>query len=351
MINVRISNAMKIYAKGELQYRLLMSMYENSRTPVKKIASDLGLTPYLVSKTLGDAEQKHNIIYTLELNEVGLGFTEGRVITIKFERTPNIELLKSRFRDDPFVQDAYFAMGDFDVLMYVVGSTRAEFQKWQYKLRQDLYAYKPMLKSSTVSQYNIGFFPLRGALLEKANGITPLEKNILLMLNENSRIKLKDLIEGCGSTQMKVIYALNSMVERGIIKRFTALTQNTDKKLIVAFGAALIPTPNHWDLFIKFCEELLKEDPHQITNDYSVVVDVDGALDCYNICTFADGDAMAKRGPDMRAKIWGPESPRIEKAILTEIIVGRWPFHLEKYGLLGKHVEDRRAESHIHPTE
>jgi DNA-binding Lrp family transcriptional regulator len=141
---------------------------------------------------------------------------------------------------------------------------------------------------------------------------------------------------------MHVIYTIKKLKERGIIKKFSALTQNPDKKVFFAYTLANTPGKSHERLLLSFLEELTKEDLHEVTNDYSLIIDGVGSYDSVYICGFSDGAVLAKRGSEMLQKLWISENPKIEKAILTGVLTGLWPFHLESYSDQKKTVENLR---------
>src|ERR1019366_5565342 len=105
-------------------------------------------------------------------------------------------------------------------------------------------------------------------LINESKNLTDLEKRILAVLNENSRIKLKDLIKNSKSTQMQVIYTLKKLSEKGIIEKFSGLVQKTDKQIILAYAFPFTVAENHHPFRIGFRNELLKEDLHESSNDY-----------------------------------------------------------------------------------
>lgn len=323
--------ATREYVKMELPYRLLMKIYENSRYSLKQLAKENGLTYHTVAKSLADLESRYQLFYTLELNESALGFSEGRLITIKFREMPNIEVIKSLFINDLNIQDAYLATGDFDIVIYTVGLSPRDFQHWQFNLRVRLSRYRPILKFSNINAYSIGFFPLKSEVIKESTVLSELEKKVLVALNNNSRIKLKDLIKSCRTTQMKAIYTLRKLQEKGIIKKFTALTQNPEKKVFLAYGISITASEKHKDLAIAFAKELLHEDMHEITNDFDLDASSNGAYDEFFICTLDNGELAHTRGHGLHQKLWIEEFPRIRKAVLTSVIVGKWPFHLENY--------------------
>jgi DNA-binding Lrp family transcriptional regulator len=319
------------YIEEELPYRILSDVYENSRSTLKEMGRKLDISYQIVGRLLKRLEEQYRIVYTLDLDEQALGFSEGRVITIKFGKAPNVDLLKEKFRKDIFVQDAYLATGDFDLLIYVVGLTSKDFQAWQFSLRKEFSEYVPTVKVSNLNEKQIGFFPIRDELIRESTVLNDVEKRILITLNGDSRIKLKDLVRRSNTTQMRAIYAIQKLKEKGVIRRFSALTQNPDKRLFACYTLAITPIKEHNKLFLEFAKEVVAEGSREIVNDYAFWSECQGSIDALVLCSFANGEVMAKRGPNLIERLWSAESPKIEKAMLTGIIVGKWPFHLEGY--------------------
>ncbi len=335
----------KEYVEKELPYKLLNEMYKNSRRSLKELGRNLNISHHTISNTLRRLEHDYNLEYTLDLDATKLGFPEGRVVTIKFEERPDLDFLRERFRKDIFVQDAYLAEGDFDLLLYVIGLSPREFAGWQWKLRIELGKYKPLLKISTADAYNIGFLPVRNELIEMSERLSGVEKKILEALNTNSRIKLKDLIEKSGTTQMKTIYALKKFKSEGIIKRFAGLVQKPTKRIFLAYTMYLSPTGEHTEFRLAFLNKLLEEDLHKATSDYALILDTVGNYDTLYVCTFENGEQLSRNGPDLQKSLFKKEGPKIDKAILTDIITGKWPFHLEDYSYYKIPVNERKSRS------
>ena len=286
------------YIEKELPYKLLMSIYEDSRASLKELGRKVGVTYHVVASTLERLEKEFDITYTLHLDEGKMGFASGKVITLKFGNPPKIDYLKTRFQKDPFVQDAYLATGDFDLLLYVVGLNEFDFGAWQYKLRMDMAEYKPQLSSSVMYDSIVGFFPLKNELIEKCEVLSEVEKRILMLLNGNSRMRLNKIIRQAKTTQMRVIYSIKKMKEKGIIKKFTALSQNPQKKLMVAYVVSNIPNEKHMSTQKRYWEEMMIEDFHEGVNEYAIAADVVGAYDQINVSTFEKGELMSKNGAE-----------------------------------------------------
>mgnify|MGYP001626455661 CR=1 FL=1 len=341
------SRAVADYIEKELPYQLLMRLNDNSRLSLRKLGRELNISYHVIAAKLKELEEKYKLFYTLDIDTDKLGFAEGRLITIKFEKMPEIDFIKGLFAKDIFVQDAYLAQGDFDLVMYVVGLTQRDFQKWQFNLRIKLSAYGPFVKYSTINSMPTGLLHIRNELIEKSQVLSPTEKRILCLLNQNSRMRLSELVKAAHTTQMKAIYIIKKLKNIGIIKRFSVLAQETDKKVLSAYGALIFPSESHNKLALEFQKELISEDLHEATNDYDLIVNTNGTYDIFFICSFKDGDIFAKRGPSMLQKLWAEERPKIDQAILTACEVGKWPFILNHYKWAEEKVKEISREQPV----
>lgn len=335
------SKEIQRYVEEELPYKILMHVYEDSRAPLREIGRSVGISHHTISSVLSDCEKRYDIRYTLDLNLNALGFHSGKLITVKFGRIPSTDLLKKKLKNDVFVQDAYLASGDFDLLLYVVGLTPEDFQQWQFKQRVEFSDYKPKVNVSDVTMYMDGFLPVKNELIESSNMLSDVEKRVLVLLNENSRMKMKELSEKARLSPTSVFYIMNKLKEKGVIRKYTALTQNPNKRLLLAYSVKLTPVKEHTSLSLNLSKALVAENYHEATNDYCTFINTNGAVDAFFLCTFQDGEKLSKRGPNLVQTIWRKEEPVTEQALLTCLISGKWPFHLESHR---KHLEYIKKE-------
>ncbi|MDE1873508.1 MAG: winged helix-turn-helix transcriptional regulator [Candidatus Micrarchaeota archaeon] len=329
------SKEIQEYVEKELPYKILMHIYEDSRAPLRELGREVGISHHTISKVLRELEKKYDIRYTLDLDLHALGFHTGKLVTIKFGRTPNTDFLKKRLQGDFFVQDAYLASGDFDLLLFVVGLTPEDFQRWQFMLRVELSAYKPAVNVSDMNMYMDGFLPVRNELIRSSETISEVEKRVLIALNDNSRIKMKELAKTTKLSPTSIFYIMNKLKTNGVIKKYTALTQNPSKRLLMAYSVRLTPIREHSSLSLNMAKAIVAENYHEVTNDYCVVANTNGAVDTFYICTFKDGESLSKRGPALVQILWRKEEPAIMQALLIGLLVGRWPFHLDNHA---KHI-------------
>lgn len=334
---------------GQLPHELLKRLYLNSRISVKQLGDELGMSDHTAAKYLSAYEKQYGLTYTLDLDMSLLGFSEARLIAIKFESgVPETKLLKRVLEKEPFVQNAYAATGDFDLLLHVVASNHMDFNYWLYRIRFGFCRYKPRVRVSMLDNMLEGFLPIRPGLLEKSDRISPSEKRLLRELIVNSRARVKDMAKAAKISEMKVIYTMNKLKNKGVIKSFTSCIQKPEKRIFLFYMASLIANEDHHPKsLMRFLDRVIsEEDQTEATNDYAVECEASGASDILFFCNFRDGSTMSERGPDFLAKAWKSESPIVERCILTDAIVGRWPFSKNGYVRWAKEMEvERRLSS------
>ncbi len=318
----------------KLPHELLKELYLNSRVSIKELERKLGISHHTLSKRLKECEDKYDLRYTLDINTDLLGFSEPRIIAVKFQEIiPDIALLKKVFDRDSFVQNAYLATGDFDLILHVIASDQPSYIRWLFELRVGFSDYKPLIKIVTLNDVAEGFMPIKVSLIRKSTKINDSEKILLTKLVENSRFRIKDLSEETGLSQMKIIYLINNLYKRGIIRKFTTCIQNPDKYIWLFFTISLIPNERHKpELQTLLVDELIRgEDKRNVATDYSVVYDTSGHFDSVLFCSFKSGIELDWHGPNLFSRLWKTEYPRFEKAILTSLITGIWPFNKNDY--------------------
>jgi DNA-binding Lrp family transcriptional regulator len=320
----------------KLPHELLKELYLNSRVSIKELERKLGISHHTLSKCLKECEEKYNLKYTLDVDTNLLGFSEPRIIAIKFqERVPDIALLKKVLGKDPFVQNAYLATGDFDLIIHIVGMDYVKYKHWEFAFRVGLSFYKPRVKTVTLNDMVEGFMPVKSTLITRAKveRINKVEKLILTKLLDNSRIRLGELAAATGVSKMRVIYAINKLVEKGIIKGFRMCVQNPDKRIFLFYAEVIIPNENHHKMsLLPFLYKVIgSKSEGQVTSDYSVVCDTTGYFDAVYFCNFKDGVCLNETGPEFLKKAWHNEYPYVEQCMLTELITGMWPFNTNSY--------------------
>ncbi len=312
---------------------LFKKLYLDSRETISKIVKDTAISHHTISKYLREYEQKYDLSYTLDIDPIALGFSEERILAIKFDDPPKIELLKKVLGNDIYVQNAYLSNGDFDLIIHVLGPNTIEYGHWEFKLRVGFSKYKPKISTSVINHTVEGFLPIKSKIINKSKNINATEKTVLGALIKNSRTRLKDLEKLTNLSQMQVLYTMKKLKKDGKIKKFSTLVQNTNKKMFLFYGITYTPNINHHRLsLLPFMDGVINaEKENDITTDYSIICDTSGHFDSVYFCNFADGQALNERGALLLKETWKAEQPEFKQCILTELVTGKWPFNKNGY--------------------
>ncbi len=85
--------------------------------------------------------------------------------------------------------------------------------------------YKAQWLPSDLAFRHLGFFPIRNVLIERLK-IPKVYKDILLLLNENSRMSFSEMSRKLGMKPNTLAYNFNKLLKRGYIKRFTMVMRD-----------------------------------------------------------------------------------------------------------------------------
>jgi DNA-binding Lrp family transcriptional regulator len=182
--------------------------------------------------------KKLDIRFTIEIDFDKLGFSERHIVYIKFRKEPPKDFLTIFFENDHIAQDVYLAKGDFDLIIFAAADTPMEYMKWETDLLVNLSDYLPELRPSEFIFNTLGYMPLNGTFtdfIKKDTKLDKIDRNILKLLNENSRLGYREIGKAVNVEEATVRYRVFRLVKRGIIARFTIAIQNSGGVVSVFF--------------------------------------------------------------------------------------------------------------------
>lgn len=314
-----------------LGYRILREMYLNSRVSALRLSKKLHSNYYTVSKTLKELERANGLAYTLELDVRELGFLGIRVLAIKFEKAPDLKLLRKELQDDVFIQGAYLTKGDFDLLIYAMAMDERQYIIWEWTLRSVLGRYEPQIFECTADKPVVGFFPLSTRTLRLAPDLKSGERDVISALNDNSRMRINELADMTGISQVQVPRIMRRLMKKGTIVGYRALVQKPEKKLTMAYFLRYRPGPRHREYQRAMTRKLAEESAEQTTSDYGIMCDTYGHEDSFFVCSFRDMDAYSRRGPSLWKDACRDERVAAKEAVITDVVMGKLPLHAGGY--------------------
>lgn len=321
------------YRRIGISAKVLERLYGDSRASVRSISLGTDITYSKASKAITELERGYGLSYTTDLNAERLGFAEDRLICVRFGTKPETGRLRRYLANRPFVQNAYSAYGDYDLILHVVAPSKSDYLAFEFKTKVELGKYSPVFEVATINDYVEGFLPVSGDLVGLSDRLSSEEKALLGRLVKDSRTRLKDLGRSTGFSAIKILYMIGKLKRKGVINRFTCTVQRPDKKIFMFYTLTASYVPEHKPrLQADFLRQVLSGEDHgDLTSDYSVVCDTSGHFDSALFCNFADTKAAATMGPDLMRKCWAVEKPVTKSCTLSEALKGEWPFQKNGY--------------------
>ncbi len=215
---------------------ILRELSKDSRTSMSRMARLIGCSYVTVGKVLDRLREKLDIRFVLELDPTRLGILQRQLLMIKFRKKPPVEWLEQVFAREKNVNAAYLTEGQFDVVVFVAESDPVRYALWENLLKQNLSDYGAIVSSSDLSYFSFGYMTVNDYFID--NIMVPLkkkEKELLKLLNENSRISYSELARRLNLTEPTIRYKIFRLVKRGIIKRFTIAVQKPPSEYIIVF--------------------------------------------------------------------------------------------------------------------
>ena len=330
------------YFERNILARLLSKLYIDSRVSVRKLSQEMNISYSRTSKALSELERRYRLNYTLDIDITKLGFTEDRIICIRFGEKPDPEKLKRYLESQPLVQNAYLAYGDYDLILHATALSKTDYLAFQFRTRVELSKYKPVFEQASLDDYAEGFLPVARNLINLSSSLSADEKRLLSLLVENSRARLKDMVRNTEFTTIKILYMVGKLKKKGVINKFTCTVQRPDKRIFMLYTVTATYVPAHKPkLQAEFLRSVIAGDGSgDLTSDYSVVCDTSGHFDSALFCNFTDTKAVSLMGPELMKRTWAIEKPVIKSCILSDVLKGGWPFQKNGYAkwknVLGK---------------
>ncbi len=209
---------------------LLRYLSEDARTSTTTLSKNAHCSRNTVVSNIKMLEKDFKIQYLIDFNKDKLGLSQKHILKIKFGSKPLINDIKNIVLNDNMIKFAAITKGDFDLILYAEGDSGYNYMKWETALiASKLSCYSPVVRPSQLAMTHIGFMPLTNEMLKDVNfselGLDNTDRDIILILNTNSRISYSDIARILGITEDKVRYRFKRIKSSGIIDRFTiALT-------------------------------------------------------------------------------------------------------------------------------
>ncbi len=309
---------------GLLARKVIRELSENSRVRITELSEKLGVSRRTAALKIANVERELGISYTIELDEASLGLNRPHLIWVKFRSRPDWEDVKSIVSNSYIPQIAFRVSGTYHMAIYANALSGTEYAHWERKTQMLLAAYKPDWRSSEIAHRQLGFFPLRNEALWRT-GLTDMQKRMLCILNENSRISFNELAKALRMNVNTAVYNFRKLVSEGYVKSFTASMNAPRGVSLMTFFSRYTPSNGFEHASSIARREFTDDDQYPLVSKYLIASALLGSSDFFTMGAF-DSREHAYRYDVMYHKgLFRKFGVQINYGIIKEMLLGRLP--------------------------
>ncbi len=319
---------MEIYSKTE---RIILSVLSaDSRASITELAKTAKCSRVTVVKALNRLEKRLDIRYTLEIDESKLGGSERHIVVVKFgNKKPSEEFLTSFFKNDEYAQDVYALEGAFDLFIYARAGNPAKYIQWETYIASELAEYRPVIKPSEFVVAHIGFWPLNDSFVNDISSAIKLDKKdrqILVLLNQNSRMSIHEMAKKTGIEKGTVRYRLLRLQNSGVVKRFTIAIQNPPQQYKILHFSNYRFNKNINERMLELRRWYLTIDDGEfpVLGTFQIVAPISGSFRSFAFSLFYDQDNVSS-SINNHKKIFQKDNIDIVYARVANVVKGMLP--------------------------
>jgi len=308
----------------QLSNLVFKELCTNSRETITDIAHKLNCSRNAVKRRINFLGEELKIKHVAELDERELGLAYNYIIRAKLRKPIDKNTLLNYLKRDPVPQFAAFTKGDFDLIIYATAKTHNEYCEWEYWIRYLLRDYIETWNNAHFLASRYGFFPLHENILETITMPNP-RKEILILLNRNSRISLKELAKNTKLSHPTARYHVTKLEESKIVRRFTAIARKPPKSMHFFVFWTYRFNEGFEERAVKV-RKIIRDEPEPVTmNKCSFIASLSGAADEVALLSYDDIEEGYEE-IKLINKIFAPDEVKTESGIITQVIYGELPF-------------------------
>ncbi len=317
---------MKLYNYREKV--ILRKLSEDSRASISDLAKIAKCSRVTASKTLRALKNRYEIKFGLEVNEDELGLIQRHLIIAKLIKKPKLDDLKEIFKNDLYADNIYLCKGDFDLIIHTVNSDPMKYIVWESLLPSKLGEYGLRIYPSELMNTNFGYFPITSKQIDIfAKKIDKTDKQLLMLLAENSNMSMSDLSRSLKISRNTLYYRLFMLRKNGIIKRFTISVNKPMFDYILAYAVnyhfnttSSIRSVKMMGYYKGYDEQL------PILNTFQILAPMSGSYRFFGIGLFDNESDAKKNAIKAHKNIFNQEKVEIKYARIIGIVKGSYPF-------------------------
>ena len=304
--------------------RIVRMLSENARLSVTEMSKQLGVSRPTIKEKIRRLESELGMHYTIELDEGMLGLNYPHLIAIRFNKKPDYAKVKELLLKSCIPQVAFSVDGDYNMVIYANALSGGAYAHWDKAMRILLGGYGAVWEPSEVMHRQLGFFPLRNETIERTN-LDTKSKEMLKLLNENSRLSFQQLSKRLGMHFNTVKYNFDKLFKQGYIKRTTISMDMVKNISFLTFFANYTPAEGYESSSARARLAVFYDDQDPLISRYLISAPLIGSHDLFALLAFDDKATAYRYNLSYHKSLFVKHGIKMIYGEVKEVVLGRLP--------------------------
>lgn len=309
-----------------LSRKILRDLCTDSRISISDVAKKYNITWHVARERIRALEEEFGLRYTVEVNYNELGLKDLHVIRAKFVRRPKPKDLEKLFKSSRVAQFVAITKGDFDMIIFALAKDGTEYVVWEMAIEQALAKYGLYAMSSEVNVMHLGFTQITNDTIE-TSGIDSVYKKMLEIVNENSRISIKDIGKAMGMSEALTRYYFRHLQKTKIVKRYTAIVTKSPLKVNIAFFGNYTMRTGIENRIVRERQNYFWKQPDEfpLVNEVPLMWSMSGSDKTFTIANYSNEKEGLRYSVEAHKENFRIDNPDIKQAVVEKVIKGYIP--------------------------
>jgi DNA-binding Lrp family transcriptional regulator len=214
--------------------------------------------------------------------------------------------------------------GGYDMLIYANSVSRSAYAHWDKGMQVLLADYKASWYPSEIAHKQLGFFPIRNEMLDRAE-IDDRYKRIITFLNQDSRASFREMAEELDMRFHILIYNFKKLLKTDYIRRFTIVEKPVANTVTMYYFAKLTLTGLFAQCAANARKALMYDDQYPLVSRYSFCSQLIGSGDFFVMGVFDNKKVGYRNGVLYYKKAMESQNANINYGIIDKVLVGSMP--------------------------
>ncbi len=312
---------------SQLSRQILRELCTDSRITITELSEKFNVSRHVIKERVLALEKEFGLRYTIEPNYQELGYNTVYILHSKFKKKPQGSEIREIFSKSKVAQFvATVESKDFDIITFALAKSMQEYLRWETTYNSVLAKYGVYTRESVVNVMHLGFLPLSQEAIDDSK-IDDNFKNMLKLLNENSRMSIRDLSKEMGLSEALTRYYFRELGKTKVIKRFTAIATKPYFKYNIIFfvnytiktGVAKRVDKERRTMYWKPLDEF------PVMSEFPIMWSTSGSDRAFVWASYNDYKTGLKLSVEAHRAAFKEDEPDIETGTIKEIVKGYAP--------------------------